>query len=95
MSVICCVSAAVESLTPFIISSQINDNVIETWKIEGFRMGVDHGTGTQAKGICHCNTFSAVCNKVLVPFIERLRTNPEFIGKWTASVCESDARAST
>jgi hypothetical protein len=36
MSVICCVSAAGESLTPFVVSSQVNDKVIEMLKIEGF-----------------------------------------------------------
>jgi hypothetical protein len=41
MSVICCVSAAGESLIPFIVSSQVNDKVIETLKIEGFWMGMD------------------------------------------------------
>jgi hypothetical protein len=40
MSVIGCVSASGESLTPFVVSSQVHDKVIETVKIEGFRMGV-------------------------------------------------------
>jgi hypothetical protein len=40
MSMICCVSAAGESLTPFVVSSQVNDKVIETLKIEGCRMRV-------------------------------------------------------
>jgi hypothetical protein len=41
MSVICCASAAGQSLTPFVVSSRVNGKVIETLKIEGFRMGVD------------------------------------------------------
>jgi hypothetical protein len=41
MSVICCVSATGEALTPFVLSSPVNDKVIEALKIEGFRMGVD------------------------------------------------------
>jgi hypothetical protein len=41
MSVICCVSAAGEFLTSFVVSSQVNDKVIETLKMEGFRMGED------------------------------------------------------
>jgi hypothetical protein len=36
MSVICCVSAAGESLTPFVVSSQVHDKVIETLKLRGF-----------------------------------------------------------
>jgi hypothetical protein len=39
--VIYCVSAVGESLTPFVVSSQVNDKVIETLRIEGFRMGAD------------------------------------------------------
>jgi hypothetical protein len=41
ISVICCVSAAGESLIPFMASSQVNDKVMEQLTIEGFRMGVD------------------------------------------------------
>jgi hypothetical protein len=41
MSVICCVSAAGETLKPFEVSSHVNDKVIETPKIEGFWMGLD------------------------------------------------------
>jgi hypothetical protein len=41
MPVICCVSAAGESLTPFVVSSQVNDKVIETLKIEGFRISLN------------------------------------------------------
>jgi hypothetical protein len=40
-SVIYCVSATGEPLTPFVFSSHVNDKVIETLKTEGFRMGVD------------------------------------------------------
>jgi hypothetical protein len=59
MSVICCVSAARESLAPFVVSSQVNDKAIETLKIEGFRMGVDM-VGKKHLPLQH---FSAVCNK--------------------------------
>jgi hypothetical protein len=62
-SVICCVSAAGESLTPFVAFSQVNDKVIETLKIKKISDGCRHGTRTQAKGVCQCNTFSAVCDK--------------------------------
>jgi hypothetical protein len=41
MSVICCVSAAGESLEPFVVSSQVDDKVVEMLKIEGLKMGVD------------------------------------------------------
>jgi hypothetical protein len=41
ISVLCFVSAAGESVTPFMISSHVNDSVIEKLKIEGFGMGSD------------------------------------------------------
>jgi hypothetical protein len=62
MPVICCVLAGGGSLTLFVVSLQVNDKVIETLKIR-ISDKREHGTGTQAKGICHCNTFSAVWNK--------------------------------
>jgi hypothetical protein len=49
-------------LTPFVVSPQVNDKVIETLKIR-ISDKREHGTGTQTKGICHCSTFSAVWNK--------------------------------
>jgi hypothetical protein len=41
ISVVCCVSASGESRTPFVVSSQINDSVLERLKTDGLRMGVD------------------------------------------------------
>jgi hypothetical protein len=81
MSVICCVSAVGESLTPFVLSSQVNDEVIEKLKIEGFRMGVDMVPEHRQKAYVTATLFQQYVASVLVPFIERLRTNREFTGK--------------
>jgi hypothetical protein len=81
MLVICCVSAAGESLTPFVVSLQVKDKVIETLKIEGFRMGVDMVLEHRQKAYVTATLFQQYITNVLIPFIERLRTNPEFIGK--------------
>jgi hypothetical protein len=81
MSMICCGSAAGESLTPFVVSSQINDKVIETLKIEGFRMGVDLVLEHRQKVYATAILFQQYMTSVLITFIERLRTNPEFTGK--------------
>jgi hypothetical protein len=60
MSVICCVSAAGESLTPFVVSSQVNDKVIETLKIEGLRMGVDMVLEHRQKAYTTATLFSSM-----------------------------------
>jgi predicted translin family RNA/ssDNA-binding protein len=70
--VICCVSAAGESLPPFVVSSQVNDKVIETLKIEGFRMGVDMVLEDKQKEYVTATLFHQYVTSVLIPFIERL-----------------------
>jgi hypothetical protein len=79
--VICCVSAAGESLTPFIVSSQVNDKVIETLKIDGFQMGVNMVLEHRQKAYVTATLFQRYVMRVLISFIERLRTNPEFTGE--------------
>jgi hypothetical protein len=81
MSVIYCVSAAGESLTPFVVSLQVNDKVIETLKIDGFRIGVDTVLEHRQKAYITATLFQQYVTSVLIPFIERLRTDPEFTGE--------------
>jgi hypothetical protein len=81
MSVICCVSAAGESLAPFVVSSQVIDKVIETLEIEGFRMGIDMVLEHKQKAYVTATLFQQYVTSVLIPFIERLQTNPEFTCK--------------
>jgi hypothetical protein len=86
ISVICCASGAGESLTPFVVFSQVNDKVIEMLKIEGFRMGVDMVLEHRQKAYVTATLFQQYVTSVLIPFIERLRTNPEFTGtQWFCS----------
>jgi hypothetical protein len=59
-SVICCVSAAGESLPPFVVSSQVNDKVIETLKSEGFRMGLDMVLEHRQKAYVTAALFSSM-----------------------------------
>jgi ribosomal protein L21 len=81
MSVIRYVSAAGESLTPFVVSSQVNGKIIETLKIEGFRMGVYMVLEHRQKAYVTATGFQQYVTCVRIPFIERLRTNPEFTGE--------------
>jgi hypothetical protein len=81
MSVICCVSAAGEFLTPFVVSSPVKDKIIETLKIEGFRMGLDMVLEHRQKADVTATLFQQHITSVLIPLIERLRTNSEFTSK--------------
>jgi hypothetical protein len=81
MSVICCVSADGEFLTPFVVFSQVNGKVIEKLKIEGFRTGLDMVLEPRQKAYFTATLFQQYVTSVLIPLIERLRTNPEFTGK--------------
>jgi hypothetical protein len=95
MSVICYASAAGESLTPFIVSSQVNDKMIETLKIEGLRMGVDMVLEDRQKVYATATLFQQYVTSFLIPFIERLRINPEFTSKSAISLmddCSIDTR---
>jgi hypothetical protein len=60
MSMICYVSAAGESLTPFVISSQVNNKVTETLKNEGFRMGMDMVLEHRQKAYATATLFSSM-----------------------------------
>jgi hypothetical protein len=81
MSVIYCVSAAGESLTPFVVSSQVHDTVIEALKIEGFWMGMYMVLEHRQKAYVTATVFQQYVTNILIPFIESLRTNPEFTGE--------------
>jgi hypothetical protein len=81
MLVICCVSAAGESLAALVISFQVNEKVIEKLKIEGFRTGMAMVLEHRKKAYVTATLFQQYVTCVPIPFIERLRTNPEFTGK--------------
>jgi hypothetical protein len=59
-------------MTPFVTSSQANDKVIETLKIEGFRMGLDMALEHRQKAYVNKTLFQQYGTSVLIPFIERL-----------------------
>jgi hypothetical protein len=59
----------------------INDKVIETLRIEGFRISVNMVLEHRQKAYVTATLFQQDGTSVLIPFIERLRTNLEFTGK--------------
>jgi hypothetical protein len=78
ISMICCVSAAAESVTSFMVFLQVNDKVIEHLKIERFRMSVDMILEHRQKPYITATLFQQHATTVLIPFTERFRTNQEF-----------------
>jgi hypothetical protein len=70
-----------ESLTRLVVSSQVNDKVIETPKIAGFQMGVDMVLEQRQKAYVIATLFQQYVTSVLIAFIKKLRTNPEFTGE--------------
>jgi hypothetical protein len=78
ISVVACISAAGEHMTPFFICSQINDAVERRLKTEGFRMGVDLILRRRNKPYMNSTLFFEYISKVFIPYVDELRTNEEF-----------------
>jgi hypothetical protein len=81
ISVVCCGVASGESMTPFMVSSQVNDSVIERLKTEGLRMGVDMILERWQKSHRTAALFQQYATTVLIPFINRVRTNDQLAGE--------------
>jgi hypothetical protein len=63
------------------VSSQVNHKVIEQLKSDGFPMGVDMILEHRQKAYIIAMFFQQYVTAVLIPFIERPRTNQEFRGE--------------
>jgi hypothetical protein len=68
-------------MTPFMVSSQVHDSVIERLKTEGFRMGVGLILERRQKPYMTAALFQQYVITVLIPFINRIRTNDQLAGK--------------
>jgi hypothetical protein len=65
-------------MTPFMVSSQVNDSVIERLKTERFRMGVDLILERRQKPDMSAALFQQYTTTVQIPFMNRLQTNDQF-----------------
>jgi hypothetical protein len=74
-------SAAGESLIPFMVSSRVNNKNIEQWRIDGFRMGVDMRLEHKQRPYITATRFHQYVTTVLTGFVGRLQVNQEFRGK--------------
>jgi hypothetical protein len=81
VSVVACISAAGEHMTPFFVCSQVNDAVERRLKTAGFRMGVDLILKRRSKPYMNSQLFTEYISTVLLPYIDELRQNEEFANK--------------
>jgi hypothetical protein len=81
ISVVACISAAGEHMTPFMVCSQFNDAVERVLTLQGFGMRVDLILRKRKKPYLNSELFHEYTSKVLVPCIDELRTNAELVEK--------------
>jgi hypothetical protein len=81
ISVMACISAAGEHIMPFFVCSQGNAAVERKLKIKGFRMGVYLILKSRHKLYMNSQRSVEYISTVLLPYIDRLRSNEEFADK--------------
>jgi hypothetical protein len=72
ISVVVCISAAGDRLTPFFLSSQTNSTVEPTLRINGFRMGIDLILRQKSKPDMNSELFNESVSAVPLPHITAL-----------------------
>jgi hypothetical protein len=78
ISVVTCISAAGEHMTPFFVCSQFNDAVERKLKLEGNRLGVDFILRRRSESYMSLQLFAEYISKALLPYIDELQSNEEF-----------------
>jgi hypothetical protein len=68
-------------MTPFMVSSQVKDSVMERVKFERFRVRVELILERRQKPYLSAALFQQYITTGLIPFINKLRTNDQFAGK--------------
>jgi hypothetical protein len=76
-------------MTPFLFSSQGNDNVIGTLKTEGFRMGSERILRRRDKPDMNAGLFAEYISKVFLPHIARVRSHPRFSNEQAVLVMDN------
>jgi hypothetical protein len=80
ISLIACVSAAGESLTPFIVTSQMSDNIVKRLMSRGVRLGVDFQLRQRAKPYVSRKLFLEYIKTIFLPYLNELRDTEQFEG---------------
>jgi hypothetical protein len=78
VSLIACVSAAGESLTPYILTSQDSPKVRERLKKHGVRFGTDFLLKHRAKPYVNAEIFAEYIRMVFIPNLNELRNLAQF-----------------
>lgn len=81
ISVVVCITAAGESLTPFFVSSQFTAPVEMKLKQKGMRLGLDMIIRKRDRPYMNADLFLEYITKVFIPYIVELRSNEEFAGR--------------
>jgi hypothetical protein len=77
MSVIACISAAGESLTPYIVTSQDSESLRTKLMRRGVRLGVDFVLKKRSKPYVNRTLFLDYINSVFIPYVNELRESEE------------------
>jgi hypothetical protein len=80
ISLIACVSAAGESLTPFIVTSQTSDNIVKRLVSRGVRLGVDFVLKHRSKPYVNRKLFLDYLKTIFVPYLTEIRDSEELDG---------------
>jgi hypothetical protein len=80
ISVIACVIAGEESLTPYIVTSQISDSIRKRLMSRGVRLAVDFVSRQQPKLYVSRNLFLEYITTILVPYLNERRDSEVFEG---------------
>jgi hypothetical protein len=77
MSVITCINAAGESLTPYIVTSQDSESLRGKLMIRGVRLGVDFVLRQRSKPYVSAVLFLEYVNNVFIPYLNELRESKQ------------------
>jgi hypothetical protein len=89
ISVVACIFAAGEHMAPFCVCCQLNDTVEKKLKLEGNKLGVDFIFRRRSKPYMSSQLFAEYILKVVLPYIDELRSNEEFSHKKAALLMDN------
>jgi hypothetical protein len=81
VSVVVCISAAGEYMTPFFVFSQANDAVQRGLKIRGFQLETDLILKSRTKLYTNAQMFAEYSSMAFISSVKGLRSLEEFAGR--------------
>jgi hypothetical protein len=77
ISVITCISAVEESLTPYIVTSQDSESLRRKLMIRGVRLGIDLVLRRRSKPYVNAVVFLEYVNNIFIPYFNELRDSEQ------------------